>query len=64
MSNNDDKPRKSVYPPHVKLAMSIAMAKAAKRNDDPMLAERAEELEAQAYEELRAAKSDTRRYLN
>jgi hypothetical protein len=50
---DDDKPaKKASYPPLAKLAMAITMEKAAKRNQDPSLAERAEELRAQAYQEL------------
>ena len=50
--------------PYAKLAMSTAMGKAAKRNQDPRLADRAEELRAEAYEELRATAQNPKPTLN
>jgi hypothetical protein len=46
------------------MAMAIAMKKAADRNQDPNLAARAAELEAQAYDALRAGRPEMGPTLN
>lgn len=64
MSDSKKPETASYYSPYAKLAMSVAMGKAAKRNQDSSLADRAEELRAEAYEELRANAQSPKPTLN